>query len=230
MRLLLRAWSAEVHRGSEDYRISSPLPEPPPQDTTPVPAEAEAAPEPGPEAKPEAPKPRPPALEPPKPEPVPRSELQEDALSAVAAHYSAAEFRWLRECEAFVATVVALLITRHVRQFQHFMYTLTGSAFLLLLAVSSYPFEPHRLLLTFIWIVVGSVALIGIVVYIELDRNALISRLAGTAAGHMTLDAAFAIRIVAWVIVPLLSVAAAQYPDLANALFTAVEPFARALR
>jgi hypothetical protein len=46
----------------------------------------------------------------------------------------------------------------------------------------------------------------------------------------MTLDGALALRIVAWVIVPLLGVAAAQYPDLANALFRVVEPFARALR
>jgi hypothetical protein len=84
--------------------------------------------------------------------------------------------------------------------------------------------------LTFIWVVVGSVAAVGLFVYVELDRNALISRLAGTTAGRMTLDAAFAVRIFAWVIVPLLGVAAAQYPDLANALFSAVEPFARALR
>jgi hypothetical protein len=84
--------------------------------------------------------------------------------------------------------------------------------------------------LTFIWVIVGTVVVVGLFVYVELDRNALVSRLAGTAPGHMTLDGALALRIVAWVIVPLLGVAAAQYPDLANALFRAVEPFARALR
>jgi hypothetical protein len=46
----------------------------------------------------------------------------------------------------------------------------------------------------------------------------------------MTLDGALALRVFAWVVVPLLGVAAAQYPDLANTLFGAVEPFARALR
>ena len=161
---------------------------------------------------------------------VPRDALADDALSAEASRYSAAEFRWLREAEAFAATVVTLLLNRHVRQFQCFMYTLTGCALLLLCAISSYPFEPHRLLLTFIWVVVGTVVVVGLFVYVELDRNALISRLAGTAPGRLTFDGAFALRIVAWVIVPLLGVAAAQYPDLANALHRAVEPFARALR
>jgi hypothetical protein len=163
-------------------------------------------------------------------DPVPPAELGDDALSAEAHRYSALEFRWLRDAEAFVATVVALLIQRHVRQFQYFMYTLTGCGLLLLFAISSYPFEPHRLLLTFIWVIVGTVVVVGLFVYVELDRNALVSRLTGTSPGHMTLDGALALRIVAWVIVPLLGVAAAQYPDLANALFRAVEPFARALR
>jgi hypothetical protein len=80
------------------------------------------------------------------------------------------------------------------------------------------------------WGVVGAVVVVGLFVYLELDRNALISRLAGTAPGRLTFDAALALRILAWVVVPLLGVAAAQYPDLANALFGAVEPFTRALR
>jgi len=154
----------------------------------------------------------------------------DDALGAEAGRYTPEEFKWLRSVESYVATVIALLIRRHVRQFQNFMYTLTCCGLLLLAAVSSYPFEPHRLLMTALWVIVGSIVVIGVFVYVELDRNALISRLSGTQAGHMTLDGALALRIFAWVVVPLLGVAAAQYPDLANTLFGAVEPFARALR
>ncbi len=158
------------------------------------------------------------------------AERGEDALGAEAARYTPAEFQWLRSVEAYVATVVALLIRRHVRQFQNFMYTLTCCGLLLLAAISSYPFEPHRLLITALWVIIGSIIVVGLFVYVELDRNALISRLSGTEAGHMTLDGALALRVFAWVILPLLGVAAAQYPDLANTLFGAVEPFARALR
>ncbi|MFZ5897233.1 MAG: hypothetical protein ACOY0T_39605 [Myxococcota bacterium] len=154
----------------------------------------------------------------------------DDALSAESYRYTKLERAWLREAEAFVATVVALLINRHVRQFQYFLYALTSTALLLLLAIVSYPFQPQRLLLTWIWIVVGSVVLAGLFVYIELDRNALLSRIAGTTPGHLTLNGTFALRVLAWGIVPLLGVAAAQYPDLANTLFHWLEPFTRALR
>ncbi|HET9931265.1 MAG TPA: hypothetical protein VFQ35_11280 [Polyangiaceae bacterium] len=154
----------------------------------------------------------------------------DDALSAEAHRYSKLERAWLREAEGFVATVVALLINRHVRQFQYFLYTMTSSALLLLLAIVSYPFQPQRLLLTWIWVVVGSVVLAGLFVYIELDRNALLSRIAGTTPGHLTLNGSLLFRVLGWGIVPLLGVAAAQYPDFANTLFHWLEPFTRALR
>lgn len=154
----------------------------------------------------------------------------DDALSAEAHRYSKLERAWVREAEAFVATVVALLINRHVRQFQYFLYTMTASALLLLLAVVSYPFQPQRLLLTWIWVVVGSVVLAGLFVYVELDRNALLSRIAGTTPGHLTLNGTLLFRVLGWGIVPLLGVAAAQYPDFASTLFHWLEPFTRALR
>lgn len=154
----------------------------------------------------------------------------DDALSAEGYRYSKLERAWLRDAEAFVATVVALLVNRHVRQFQYFLYTMTSSALLLLLAVASYPFQPQRLLLTWIWVVVGSVVLAGLFVYVELDRNALLSRIAGTTPGHLTLNGTLALRVLGWGIVPLLGVAAVQYPDLATTLFQWLEPFTRALR
>ena len=107
---------------------------------------------------------------------------------------------------------------------------MTSSALLLLVAIVSYPFQPQRLLLTWIWVVVGSVVLAGLFVYVELDRNALLSRIAGTTPGHLTLNGALLFRVLSWGIVPLLGVAAAQYPDFASTLFHWLEPFTRALR
>ena len=40
----------------------------------------------------------------------------------------------------------------------------------------------------------------------------------------------FVLRVVTWGVFPLLSVAAAQYPDLASSIFRVIEPFTRALR
>ncbi|HWO10492.1 MAG TPA: hypothetical protein VNN80_13465, partial [Polyangiaceae bacterium] len=139
------------------------------------------------------------------------------------------ELLWLRDAESLVATVTTLILGRHVRQFQYFVYTLTGCALLLVAAVSTYAFEPHRLLLTWIWAVVGATVALGLWVYLEIDRNGLLSRIAGTTPGKLTWDGALAVRIVTWVAFPLLSVAAVQYPELANQAFAFLEPFTRAL-
>lgn len=85
----------------------------------------------------------------------------------------------------------------------------TACALLLLLAIASYPFEPYRLLLTFIWIVMATVVGVGLWVFIQMDRNTWISHVSGTSPDTVTLDGAFVLRLFAWAVVPLLSVAAA---------------------
>jgi hypothetical protein len=152
-----------------------------------------------------------------------------DALTSVAWRYSAVELDWLRQGEAFAATVVALLVNRHVRQFQQFVQTLTLCALGLLLVVLVYPFEPHRLLLSVAMGAVLAVVLVGFWIYAELDRNTLISHIAGSEPGKLTFNAAFIGRVVAWAVVPLLLLAAAQYPDFANAIFRVADPALRAL-
>jgi hypothetical protein len=50
----------------------------------------------------------------------------EDALTPVAKRFSTDELAWLRRAQGFVATVVALLVNRHVRQFRVFVYPPRG--------------------------------------------------------------------------------------------------------
>jgi hypothetical protein len=153
-----------------------------------------------------------------------------DGLSPMAWRLEPGELEWLRRCQAFVATVVALLISRYVRQFRYFLYAMTASVLVLLLALTSYPFEPHRLLLSCSWGIVGSVVGAGIWIFVELDRNTVISHIAGTAPGKLTVNGALAVRVVAWAVLPILGVAATTYPEVASALYGLVEPFVRALR
>jgi hypothetical protein len=157
-------------------------------------------------------------------------EQVDDALEAVSYRYEPELLGWLRRAQVFAATVVTLLIHRHIRQFRYFISTLTAAVMLLLLAVTSYPFEPYRLLLTCMWTLVAAVVGAGLWVYVQLDRNTLVSLMSGTPPNRLTLDSAFALRVVTWTFVPLLSVAAAQYPDLAQLLFKLVAPFANTLK
>jgi hypothetical protein len=153
-----------------------------------------------------------------------------DALSPAASAYSVEQLVWLRDAQRFVAIVVTLLLHRHVRQFRYFLHVTTGCALLLLLAVASYPFEPYRLLLTFNWVVMASVVGLGFWVFSQLDRNTLMSHIAGSSPDRLTLDSAFLKRFLGWVVVPMLSVAAAQYPDLSNLLLELLAPLTRGLQ
>jgi hypothetical protein len=153
-----------------------------------------------------------------------------DAFTPIEVRFTKAELCWLRSAQTFVATVVTLLVHRHVRQFRIFVHVLTLCTLLLLLAVTSYPFEPYRLIITFMWVVMGSVVAASLWIFIQMDRNTLMSHISGTAPNEVTLNGAFYFRVFAWTIVPLISVAAAQYPEVADVLMRIVSPLAPALR
>ena len=145
---------------------------------------------------------------------------------AALAEDSSAWLEWQAAAEVSVATVATLLLQQHVRQFRYFMSTLVSMSLMLLLIVISYPFEPYRLLMTYVWVIVSSVVLTGLWIYIQLGRDRLMCHLTGK--GSM-LSTSFGLRLLGWVVVPLLSLAAAQYPDFANLLFKLFVPFARSL-
>jgi len=147
-----------------------------------------------------------------------------ETAAACEAELPVAVAKWLESARVFAATVVTLLIHRHVRQFRHFMQVTTGSTLLLLFAVTSYPFEPYRMLLTFSWLVVLSVVALSIWVFVELDRNTLMSHVSGTRPGEVTLNWALFVRVLSFGAVPLLSVAAAQYPQIATFVFRTLSP------
>lgn len=131
-----------------------------------------------------------------------------------------------------VASVVALLVQRHVQQFRYFLYASTGSVLLLLLAISGYAFQPRRVLMSCIWSLTTGVVLVGLTVFVQLARAPLLNHLAGRPGGSGKLDwnRELVARIIVFVMVPLLSLLAAQYPDVAAQLGTIVEPFSRTLR
>jgi len=85
-------------------------------------------------------------------------------------------------------------------------------------------------MMTIICAIVASVVVVTLWIFLELDRNTLISHIVASRPGHVTLNGALALRVFAWAVIPLLGLAATQYPDVANTLYQAIEPFVRAFR
>jgi hypothetical protein len=111
---------------------------------------------------------------------------------------------WLRDLERYVATVLALVLGRYVRQYKHFVYVSTGCCLLLLCAISSYAFEPQRVLLTCVWLLVAGTVSLTVLVYVGLDRNTLLSHISGSRPDKVTLSGAVLLRAALWVGLPLL--------------------------
>jgi hypothetical protein len=151
---------------------------------------------------------------------------------AVAAIREPDHRAWLARAETYVATVVAVLVLRHVRQFKYFLYTTTGCALMLLAAVASYPFEPHRALMLCMWLLIGAVVASSLWIYVQLDIDPLLSHLAGdvSSAGKVTWNSALAQRVVIWFLLPIVSLLAAQYPGVSRQLAHVLEPFMRVLQ
>lgn len=132
--------------------------------------------------------------------------------------------------EAYVATVLAVLVNRQVRPIRWYFLAVVGMAVLTLFALSVYPFRPRSVVLFVSWMTVLVVSGTTLSVYVQMDRNTVLSRIAGTTPGKSSFDLAFFSRIFTLGLVPLLSLVAAQFPQIVRVFYDVLTPFARLLR
>jgi uncharacterized membrane protein YedE/YeeE len=96
------------------------------------------------------------------------------------------------------------------------------------MALNSYPFEPHltlRTMLIFLFfLILGCVGF----VYAQMYKDATLSRITDTKPGE--LGAEFYVRMAGFIVVPLLSLVAAQFPTVNTFLFSWLEPAMQALK
>jgi hypothetical protein len=93
-----------------------------------------------------------------------------------------------------------------------------------LFAVSSYPFDPRNLLLLFSWIVILPVVGIALWVFIQMNRDPVLSYLNGTKAGKINWDWDFTFRVFAYGIVPILALLGAQFPQSVGQIISHIIP------
>lgn len=152
------------------------------------------------------------------------------ALDAYASLLSAPALAFARKAEVFVGALVALQILRYARYFRYFVVALLGSAVLFVLMTALYALQPQRLMLNvelgITTVIVGTV----LWMYFSLDRDTVLSAIANSNAGEVTLNSNLVTRVVTWGVLPMVSAIAAQYPEFSQWAFAAVEPLAHALR
>jgi hypothetical protein len=128
------------------------------------------------------------------------------------------------EVADFFAVRVAAYLRYVFAQLRSALITALGPALLLLIAVSSYTFQPKGVVtLGLLVLVVGEIAL-AISAFVEMSRDTVLSLIAGNPPGEVTLDFHFISSVVTFGVVPLVGLVATQVPDIGQLLNSALKP------
>jgi hypothetical protein len=137
-----------------------------------------------------------------------------------------AEPAWVALAESVAATQVVIYLSQFFVQLRNLVWAALVTSSLLLLAATSYPFHPEKLLL--VGLIVLSAAGMASVLYvlIDMNRDELVSRVTRTTPGKFALDSGFIGSFFTY-IVPAAGVAAAQ---LSGSFRWLLEPLMRVMK
>lgn len=137
--------------------------------------------------------------------------------------------KWLARVQSFVALEVTFYLSQFFVQLRNMALFLSLAPFLLLLAVSSYPFQPQRL---WVWL---AVALIGLVtlsiisIVIQIERNELVSRILKTTPNQISFRWGFFSHLFLYAI-PLLGILVAMSSEMSDLVHSWMDPLLQVLK
>ncbi|HSS48280.1 MAG TPA: hypothetical protein VLX28_04980, partial [Thermoanaerobaculia bacterium] len=125
-----------------------------------------------------------------------------------------------KESEPAVADFLAIRLVVYIRYvFSHLRHCLTAalvSGLFLTAAVRAYTFEPKQFFSICLWMIMIPAIILTLWVFLEMDRNASLSAIAGTTPGRVTFDRAFFTNFLSYGLVPLLGVVVSQFPQISR--------------
>lgn len=127
-------------------------------------------------------------------------------------------------CEQFLAGRLSHFLAHVFPQMRNMIFTSVAGILLILFAVSSYPLQPHNQLMYFSWLVVLSFAGTALWVFVQMNRDPILSMLNGTTPGRITWDREFILRIFFYGVVPVLALLGAQFPDTIGQILSRFAP------
>jgi hypothetical protein len=84
---------------------------------------------------------------------------------------------------------------------------------LMLLAVTSYPFQPREWILWLNWTLILAAVFVTIIFFIQMNRNSILSHLTQTTPGRLDWNGEFITRLLVYGAAPVLALLSAQFPD-----------------
>ena len=137
---------------------------------------------------------------------------------------------WLRLAEDFIAIQVVTYISHVFPLLRTLLIFVVSGMLLLLASLNMYPFQPQHLLLSLCWVMILSIVTLTLLVFVQMNRDEVLSRIAKSEPGKITWDRLFISPLLIYVAFPLLTLVSSQLPEIRGPLLSWVEPFLRALK
>jgi hypothetical protein len=138
-----------------------------------------------------------------------------------ALHDESSRYRTLiQQGRLCLLSQVAAFVQYILVQLQSLAGLVTAGLLLLLMAETSYPFQPHEPLLLFEWVTILIVVAVTILVFVQLSRDKVISLLSGTTPNKLNWTGDFIFRVVMHGVLPILILLGIQFPEVLQNLLS----------
>ena len=125
---------------------------------------------------------------------------------------------------------MALVIRDAIARLGDNVVFVTVGVILVLCSHTLFPFQAHQRLEQLAWTYIGLTFAAVLTVAVQMRRNEIIARLMSTTPGETTTwDGEFVLKLVVFVLLPLLTLFATQFPDVGGMLLRWLEPVEKAL-
>jgi hypothetical protein len=128
----------------------------------------------------------------------------------------------LRNGELFVASRVVDFLQQVFPQLMNLVVFTSVGLLALMLAVSSYPFPQRDTIAWLSWIILLSVIGVFVVVFVQINRDRVVSMLSGTTPGQLNWNSGFVWQLIVFGLLPILTLLGAQFPHALQGIFSSV--------
>jgi hypothetical protein len=124
----------------------------------------------------------------------------------------------------FVAVRIASFIHHVFKGLRELLVFTSGGFVLMVVLIAIYPFQPRHPVMAMLWCV--GLAGIALVVwsFIQMERDPILSAMARTTAGKVNFKSGFLRNVVVYSTPPLLTLLAAEFPAIGQAVWTILAP------
>jgi hypothetical protein len=153
-------------------------------------------------------------------------QLMLNRLDAAGANSSDPEFR--KELTEYVALRAIAYIRYVFSEIRNSLLAFTVGILFLLGGLASFHFQPIRSVYVLLWSVIGVVAIWTVLIFIDMDRNTVISKIGGTTPGEVNpIKSGLFLRIGAFVVPPVAALIVTQFPQFGQPLVSWLNPLIR---